>query len=143
MHLDGDLVYPSICGIWLEDYVGSAWGMGRHATHYGGCTLDVRSPAAAGPLSQTDSVGLCRWHLPDPVMYASDLKVIVQQIGGVHFPLGHEAEMVASPSHRAAGEPRSFGVGVSTPREADRSGGAPSRSNGLASRAARRRHRRA
>jgi hypothetical protein len=34
-----------------------------------------------------------RWHLPDPVMYSSDLKVTVQQIGGVLFPPGHEAEM--------------------------------------------------
>ncbi|MGD0393603.1 MAG: glycoside hydrolase family 172 protein [Acidimicrobiales bacterium] len=93
MFLDGDAAYPTICGTGLEDYVGSAWGMGRHATPYGGCTLDVRPPDAAGPLSQPDFVGMYRWHLPDPVMYSSDLKVTVQQIGGVLFPPGHEAEM--------------------------------------------------
>ena len=44
MFLDGDSTHPTICGTGLEDYVGSAWGMGRHATPYGGCTLDVRAP---------------------------------------------------------------------------------------------------
>src|ERR1700683_3023514 len=29
--LDGDTSHPTICGTGLEDYVGSAWGMGRHA----------------------------------------------------------------------------------------------------------------
>jgi hypothetical protein len=95
MFLDGDSTHPTICGTGLEDYVGSAWGMGRHATPYGGCTLDVRAPDATGPLSQPDFVGMYRWHLPDPVMYASDLKVTLQQIGAVLFPPGHEAEMTA------------------------------------------------
>ena len=70
LFLDGDSTYPTICGTGLEDYVGSAWGMGRHATPYGGCTLDVRSPHTDDPLSQPDFVGTYRWHLPDPVMYA-------------------------------------------------------------------------
>jgi Protein of unknown function (DUF2961) len=93
--LDGDSTHPTICGTGLEDYVGSAWGMGRHATPYGGCSLDVRSPDGADPLSQPDFVAMYRWHVPDPVMYASDLKVTLQQIGGVLFPPGHEAEMAA------------------------------------------------
>ena len=105
MFLDGDSAHPTICGTGLEDYVGSAWGMGRHATLYGGCTLDVRAPDATDPLSQPDFVGMYRWHLPDPVMYASDLKVTLQQIGGVLFPPGHEAEMAAiEDSGRLAGE---------------------------------------
>jgi hypothetical protein len=103
--LDGDSTYPTICGTGLEDYVGSAWGMGRHATLYGGCTLDVRAPDADDPLSQRDFVGMYRWHLPDPIMYASDLKVTLQQIGGVLFPSGHEAEMAAiEDSGRLAGD---------------------------------------
>ena len=81
MFLDGDTSHPTICGTGLEDYVGSAWGMGRHATPYGGCTLDVRAPDATDPLSQPDFVGMYRWHLPDPIMYATDLKVTLQQIG--------------------------------------------------------------
>ena len=69
MFFDGDTSHPTICGTGLEDYVGSAWGMGRHAAPYGGCTLDIRSPDATGPLSQPDFVGIYRWHLPDPIMY--------------------------------------------------------------------------
>lgn len=103
--LDGDSTYPTICGTGLEDYVGSAWGMGRHATLYGGCTLDVRAPDAVGPLAQPDFVGLYRWHLPDPIMYAADLKVTLQQLGGVLFPQGHEDEMaVIEDSGRLAGD---------------------------------------
>jgi hypothetical protein len=92
---DGDTTHPTICGTGLEDYVGSAWGMGAHATPYGGCTLDVRAPDATGPLSQPDFVGLYRWHVPDPIMYATDLRVTVQQIGAVIFLPGQEAEMAA------------------------------------------------
>ena len=93
--LDGDTTNPTICGTGLEDYVGSAWGMGSHATPYGGCTLDVRAPDATGPRSQPDFVGLYRWHVPDPIMYATDLRVTVQQIGAVLFLPGQEAEMAA------------------------------------------------
>ena len=82
MFLDGDTPHPTICGTGLEDYVGSAWGMGCHATPYGGCTLDIRPPDATGPLSQPDFVGMYRWHVPDPIMYATELKVTMQQIGG-------------------------------------------------------------
>ncbi len=103
--LDGDTTHPTICGTGLEDYIGSAWGMGPHAAPYGGCTLDVRGPDAAGPLSQPDFVGMYRWHLPDPIMYATELKVTVQQIGAVLFTPGQEAEMAAiEDSGRLAGE---------------------------------------
>ena len=103
--LDGDTSHPTICGTGLEDYVGSAWGMGRHAAPYGGCTLDVRAPEAIGSRSQPDFVGMYRWHVPDPIMYATDLKVTVQQIGGVLFLPGQEADMAAiEESGRLAGE---------------------------------------
>ena len=103
--LDGDTSHPTICGTGLEDYIGSAWGMGRHAAPYGGCTLDVRAPDATGPFSQPDFVGMYRWHLPDPIMYATELKVTVQQIGGVLYSRGHEAEMAAiEESGRLVGE---------------------------------------
>ena len=105
MFLDGDTSHPTICGTGLEDYIGSAWGMGLHAAPYGGCTLDIRPPDATGPLSQPDFVGMYRWHVPDPIMYATELKVTVQQLGGVLFPPGHEAEMAAiEDSGRLAGQ---------------------------------------
>jgi hypothetical protein len=104
MYLDGDTSHPTICGTGLEDYVGSAWGMGLHAAPYGGCTLDVRSPDAAGPMAQPEFVGMYRWHLPDPVMFRTDLRVTVQQIGAMVFFPNQEAEMAAiEDSGRLAG----------------------------------------
>ena len=41
---DGDTDLPTICGTGLEDYVGSAWGMGAHQGLYGGAPLLVRAP---------------------------------------------------------------------------------------------------
>jgi len=81
MYLDGDADLPTICGTGLEDYVGSAWGMGRHQALYAGAPLDVRNPAGGGP--NPDFVGFYRWHVPDPVMFASSLRVTIQQIGYV------------------------------------------------------------
>ena len=102
--LNGDTSDPTICGTGLEDYVGSAWGMGRHAAPYGGCTLDVRAPEATGSHTQPDFVGMYRWHVPDPIMYATDLKVTVQQIGAVVFLPSQEADMAAiEESGRLAG----------------------------------------
>ena len=54
VYRDGDTDHPTICGTGLEDYVGTAWGMGAHAAPYGGAPLDVR-PAGSGGL-----VGLAR-----------------------------------------------------------------------------------
>ena len=42
VYRDGDDDWPTICGTGLEDYVGSAWGMGAHHAPYAGAPLDVR-----------------------------------------------------------------------------------------------------
>ena len=41
VYRDGDDEHPTICGTGLEDYVGSAWGMGAHSAPYGGAPLVV------------------------------------------------------------------------------------------------------
>ncbi len=48
VYRDGDDQLPTICGTGLEDYVGSAWGMGPHATRFGGSPLVVGSRPASG-----------------------------------------------------------------------------------------------
>jgi len=40
-------------------------------------------------------VGFYRWHLSDPIMFASNLRVTIQQIGMAFFGPGQEAEMEA------------------------------------------------
>jgi hypothetical protein len=93
MYLDGDRDLPTICGTGLEDYVGSAWGLGVHVAPYGGAPLIV------GPY-----VGFYRWHVLDPVMFASDLRVTIQQIGTTFFMPGQEEEYRAfRSSHEACG----------------------------------------
>ena len=64
MYLDGDEEWPTICGTGLEDFVGSAWGMGAHHAPYGG------APLVVGPPGAPDFVGFYRWHFLDPVSSA-------------------------------------------------------------------------
>jgi len=85
VYRDGDAELPTICGTGLEDYVGSAWGLGPHCALYGGAPLVV-----GGGRGNPDFVGFYRWHLPDPIMYARDLRVTIQQIGAMFFSAGQE-----------------------------------------------------
>jgi hypothetical protein len=81
---DGDTSHPTICGTGLEDYVGTAWGMGSHFALYGGVPLDLRAPES-GPVP--DFVSFYRWHVPDPVVFQRELRVTIQQIGYAAVPL--------------------------------------------------------
>ena len=107
---DGDTALPTICGTGLEDYVGSAWGMGQHSAPYGGSPLDIRpTPTAQNP----DFVGFYRWHVPDPIVFERDLRVTIQQIGFASFRLGQEAEFERYlVSHPAAGAGPDTGRGT-------------------------------
>jgi hypothetical protein len=92
VYRDGDTDLPTICGTGLEDYVGSAWGMGQHSTPYGGVPLCLseHGDAAEGMGVQPDFVSFYRWHVPDPIMFERDLKVTIQQIGARFFVAGEE-----------------------------------------------------
>jgi hypothetical protein len=87
---DGDDALPTICGTGLEDYVGSAWGMGPHSAHYAGAPLEVRDPDGE-PVP--DFVGFYRWHIPDPVIFSASLRVTIQQIGYALFRTGEDAAL--------------------------------------------------
>jgi hypothetical protein len=89
VYLDGDGELPTLCGTGLEDYVGSAWGMGAHHAPYGGSPLIVGDPA------QPTFVGFYRWHVPDPIMFERDLRVTIQQIGAMFFTPGQEDALSA------------------------------------------------
>lgn len=94
---DGDTDLPTICGTGLEDYVGSAWGMGQHDAPYAGAhlVLSGHGKEAEGMGTQPDFVSFYRWHVADPIMFESDLKVTIQQIGAMFFLEGQEAEQAA------------------------------------------------
>ena len=87
VYRDGDDAYPTICGTGLEDYVGSAWGMGPHHAPFGGAPLDVRGPDA-GP--NPDFLSFYRWHVPDPIIFQREMRVTIQQIGYAVFRAGED-----------------------------------------------------
>jgi hypothetical protein len=68
----GDAQLPTICGTGLEDYVGSAWGMGAHGAPYGGAPLVI---GERGP-DLPEFVTFYRWHVLDPIMFATTLLAI-------------------------------------------------------------------
>jgi hypothetical protein len=90
IYRDGDGPWPTICGTGFEDYIGTAWGMGAHAHAYAGAPLVLAPPqrrSSRAAMGMPDFVGAYRWHLPDPVVFASSLTVTLQQIGAL--AIGH------------------------------------------------------
>lgn len=73
MYLDHDTILPTLAGTGTEDYFGSAWGFGKFCNRYQGQLLANK---------QGREWGFYRFHVPDPVYFHSDLKVLLQQIGG-------------------------------------------------------------
>ena len=73
MYLDGDSKYPTINGTGSEDYLGSAWGLGKFVNRYQGCTIASDS---------TGQYNFYRWHVPDAIYFKKDIRVVIQQIGG-------------------------------------------------------------
>lgn len=87
MYLDGETT-PTWCGTGLEDYVGTAYGMGAHQTAYQGASLVLREPGSSAP--NPDLVSFYRWHLPDPIVFERSLRVTIQQIGAILLPAGSD-----------------------------------------------------
>jgi hypothetical protein len=101
VYLDGDRDHPTICGTGLEDYVGSAWGMGRHVAAMAGVPL-LAGPDERG--REPEFVSFYRWHVPDPIVFERELKATIQQIGYARFAVGDEAAFEAyDRSNPAAG----------------------------------------
>jgi hypothetical protein len=90
VYRDGDHQLPTICGTGLEDYVGSAWGMNRHAGLYAG--VPVSEPVKGSPGPMPGYVSFYRWHVPDPIIFHEELTVTIQQIGFVGIGKGPDQE---------------------------------------------------
>lgn len=121
VYRDGDTDLPTICGTGLEDYVGTAWGMEAHQALYAGVPLDARVEGARVP----DFVSFYRWHVLDPIMFSTSLKVTIQQIGYDAFFPGDEARL-----ERYVAEGLVAGTGLNEPRE----GGPPFLGHGIVER---------
>ncbi len=83
-YLDGDRNYPTLVGTGTEDYIGTAWGMGKFINRFQGCLIaDTKDKEWA----------FYRYHIPDPVYFHEDILVAIQQIGG--GPKKEVAKLVA------------------------------------------------
>jgi len=74
MYLDGDREHASLVGTGAEDYIGTAWGQGAYINRFQGA-----------PIATWEGGGrwtFYRWHIPDPIFFARDIEVTLQQIGG-------------------------------------------------------------
>ena len=68
--LDGDDEFPTICGTGTEDYFGGAWCFDEKFS----------APFLGYPIGNCDGSpgnrhGLYRFHIPDPIRFASDIRV--------------------------------------------------------------------
>ncbi len=73
MYIDGDGNLPTLIGTGTEDYIGTGWGQGAFINRFSGC-----------PVADTgkDHWTFYRFHVPDPVMFRSDIRVTIQAMGG-------------------------------------------------------------
>lgn len=120
-YIDGDTDLPTICGTGLEDYAGGAWAFQNELTndrepevhtfsapyfgypHRGTNDRSRRSPYAT---SMPTTHGLYRWHLPDPIRFARDLKVTLQQIGHDGTALFERADDICTTAYWYQTTPR-------------------------------------
>ncbi len=102
-YLDDDGEFPTICGTGTEDYVGGAWNFdvpGQGYTPYTTPYLGLHQVLAPdGRYESQTRFGLYRWHVPDPVRFATDLRVTVQALGwrsgGRYLPLADDIASTA------------------------------------------------
>ena len=84
-YLDGDDEHPTICGTGTEDYFGGAWNFdvpGQGYTTYSTPSLGLHQVLAPDGLYRSQQrFGMYRWHLFDPIHFASDVRVDVQALG--------------------------------------------------------------
>lgn len=87
-YLDNDTDFPTLCGTGLEDYFGSAWGIGEFMSPFLGCPLYLEGENKGE--NGGSRISLYRFHLEDPIWFHTSLKVMVQQLGGAFIEADRE-----------------------------------------------------
>ncbi len=85
-YMDGDHDFPTIAGTGTEDYFGGSYNFENQATKryqefttpYTGLSQVIRPD---GLYNSQQRFSLYRWHIMDPVRFASDLRVTIQALG--------------------------------------------------------------
>lgn len=103
-YMDGDREFPTINGTGTEDYFNGSYDFENPEKHqyeeftspYSGL-VQVLKPD--GLYQSQQRFGLYRWHMPDPIRFASDLRVTIQALGwrsgGRYLPLTDDISSVA------------------------------------------------
>jgi len=89
-YIDGDTKFPTLVGTGAEDYLGAAWCLGPFINRNQGC-------AVADPDNR--AWGFYRFHIPDPIFFAEDCRITVQQIGGARRDKLLLAKEAGAPFH--------------------------------------------
>jgi hypothetical protein len=85
-YIDGDGVFPTICGTGTEDYFCGSFNFeDKEKKRY----VEFTTPYAGLPqIIQPDGLfqsqqrfGMYRWHIKDPIRFAEDLRVTIQALG--------------------------------------------------------------
>ncbi|CAN5614253.1 DUF2961 domain-containing protein [soil metagenome] len=102
--LDGDKVWPTICGTGTEDYFCGSYNFENKETKqyqefttpYAGLSQVIRPD---GVYRSQTRFGLYRWHITDPIRFQQDLRVTIQALGwrsgGRYLPLQDDIASVA------------------------------------------------
>ncbi len=84
-YMDGDTTWPSICGTGTEDYFGGAWNFdipGKGYTTFSTPFLGLNQVTQPDGLYRSQQrFGMYRWHIMDPIRFATDLRVTIQALG--------------------------------------------------------------
>lgn len=84
-YLDGDAEFPTICGTGTEDYFGGAWDFdvpGQGYTPFSAPFIGLNQVLKPDGLYDSQQrFGMYRWHVPDPIVFETGLRVTVQDLG--------------------------------------------------------------
>lgn len=78
MYIDGDKEFATIVGTGAEDYVGLSWGLQQTPFLYNGASFVEHND---GGKKGTGAISMYRWHMLDPILWSSDMRITMQQIG--------------------------------------------------------------
>ncbi len=86
LYMDGDDAFATIVGTGAEDYVGLSYGIQQTAfAQLGASRVDPDQDGVPG------AVSMYRWHLADPIVWHTDIRATIQQIGHAGQPVDLEA----------------------------------------------------
>jgi len=118
-YIDGDDRYPTICGTGTEDYFGGAWSFGGKDDLHQTLEQTYNTPYLGYPFYSRDDNyqndffhsecppmrALYRFHIPDPILFDSNLRVTMQQIGANEHGLFERQDDVSTVAYWYQQEP--------------------------------------